>query len=164
MLDQVTRNCFRGPDSALVFTVFDPLALAVARRAVSLGIPTSPSFKYFVSRRMWFYLPLMHSEDLAVHDDAVKLYQQMGDELRALTDSPSSARTGQEKQCAEIFANNREAVEGLLKTNLDYEVKHRDIIAQFGRYPHRNEPLGRESTKEEIEYLANGGETFSAKS
>lgn len=35
----------------------------------------------------------------------------------------------------------------------EYARKHRDIIAQFGRYPHRNEALGRESTPAEIEYL-----------
>ena len=34
-----------------------------------------------------------------------------------------------------------------------YAKKHRDIIENFGRYPHRNEVLGRESTPEEIEYL-----------
>ena len=33
---------------------------------------------------------------------------------------------------------------------------HRDIIARFGRHPHRNEVLGRQSTPEELEYLATG--------
>ena len=37
--------------------------------------------------------------------------------------------------------------------NLDYEVKHKTIIEQFGRFPHRNEVLGRESTEEEIEWM-----------
>ncbi|QSH39298.1 DUF924 domain-containing protein [Candidatus Kaiserbacteria bacterium] len=36
---------------------------------------------------------------------------------------------------------------------LGYEVSHKDIIDQFGRYPHRNEVLGRESTLEELEFL-----------
>ncbi len=34
---------------------------------------------------------------------------------------------------------------------------HRDIIARFGRFPHRNAPLGRENTPEEIAFLAQGG-------
>ena len=34
-----------------------------------------------------------------------------------------------------------------------YEKMHRDIIEQFGRYPHRNEILGRKSTEEELEFL-----------
>jgi uncharacterized protein (DUF924 family) len=33
---------------------------------------------------------------------------------------------------------------------------HRDVIARFGRHPHRNAVLGRQSTPEELEYLANG--------
>jgi uncharacterized protein (DUF924 family) len=33
---------------------------------------------------------------------------------------------------------------------------HRDVIARFGRHPHRNEVLGRQSTPEELEYLASG--------
>ncbi|MFW2077841.1 DUF924 family protein [Acinetobacter sp. ULE_I010] len=37
--------------------------------------------------------------------------------------------------------------------NLDFENKHKTIIDRFGRYPHRNSILGRESTAEEIEFL-----------
>jgi len=43
---------------------------------------------------------------------------------------------------------------------LKYEQIHKDIIDRFGRYPHRNEVLGRTSTPEEIEYLANNQEDF----
>lgn len=38
--------------------------------------------------------------------------------------------------------------------NLDYEIKHKAIIDRFGRYPHRNDVLGRESTAEEIEWMS----------
>ena len=37
---------------------------------------------------------------------------------------------------------------------------HREIIARFGRFPHRNHVLGRESTAEEALYLARGAPTF----
>lgn len=40
-------------------------------------------------------------------------------------------------------------------SNYEYEVKHKEIIDRFGRYPHRNEILGRDSTPEEIEFLKN---------
>ena len=40
---------------------------------------------------------------------------------------------------------------------MKYAVLHRDLIARFGRFPHRNAALGRESTQEEIDYLASGG-------
>lgn len=38
-----------------------------------------------------------------------------------------------------------------------YAVLHRDIIARFGRFPHRNAILGRKSTPEELQFLAEGG-------
>jgi uncharacterized protein (DUF924 family) len=44
--------------------------------------------------------------------------------------------------------------------NLDYELKHKAIIERFGRYPHRNGILGRESTEEEIEFLKQPGSGF----
>jgi uncharacterized protein (DUF924 family) len=43
---------------------------------------------------------------------------------------------------------------------LDYAVRHRDIIARFGRFPHRNAILGRASTAEEIEFLKQPGSGF----
>lgn len=43
---------------------------------------------------------------------------------------------------------------------LDYAVKHRDIIKEYGRYPYRNEILGRASTQAEEDYFKNGGQTF----
>jgi uncharacterized protein (DUF924 family) len=44
--------------------------------------------------------------------------------------------------------------------NLDFELRHKAIIARFGRYPHRNNILGRESTAEEIEFLKQPGSRF----
>ncbi|MDA8793799.1 DUF924 domain-containing protein [Bacteriovoracaceae bacterium] len=44
--------------------------------------------------------------------------------------------------------------------SLKFETSHRDIIVKFGRYPHRNEILGRDSTAEEIEFLQNPGSSF----
>lgn len=47
--------------------------------------------------------------------------------------------------CVTLFAGNPEQSK--------YAVEHRDIIARFGRFPHRNRALGRESTQAEIEFL-----------
>ena len=44
--------------------------------------------------------------------------------------------------------------------NLEFEQKHKAIIDRFGRYPHRNEILGRTSTAEEIEFLKQPGHHF----
>jgi len=47
-----------------------------------------------------------------------------------------------------------------LESNLDFEFKHKRIIEKFGRYPHRNKLLGRQSTAEEIEFLTTPGSSF----
>lgn len=47
-----------------------------------------------------------------------------------------------------------------LENNLKFEIRHKNIIEQFGRYPHRNRVLGRESTKEEIKFLTQPGSPF----
>lgn len=44
--------------------------------------------------------------------------------------------------------------------NLKFEHAHRDIIVRFGRYPHRNKILERESTEEEVEFLTQPGSSF----
>lgn len=47
-----------------------------------------------------------------------------------------------------------------IQNNLDFELKHREIIQRFGRYPHRNDLLGRASTNEEIEFLKQPNSSF----
>lgn len=47
-----------------------------------------------------------------------------------------------------------------LENNLDFEYKHKAIIERFGRFPHRNELLGRKSRPEEIEFLKQPGSSF----
>ncbi len=54
----------------------------------------------------------------------------------------------------ELFRNNG------IQSNLDFEFSHKKIIEKFGRYPHRNKVLGRESTVEEIEFLTRPGSSF----
>lgn len=47
-----------------------------------------------------------------------------------------------------------------IEGNLKFELKHKEIIERFGRYPHRNEILGRTSTPEELEFLQKPGSGF----
>jgi len=47
-----------------------------------------------------------------------------------------------------------------LENTARYGEIHRDIIARFGRFPHRNEVLGRTSSEPEIAYLSDGAERF----
>lgn len=54
----------------------------------------------------------------------------------------------------ELYMNNR------IQSFYDFEIKHQNIIKQFGRYPHRNSILGRTSTQAEIEFLKSPGSSF----
>jgi len=118
VLDQFTRNVFRGTPRAFAY---DELARCVARLAIALHLDQRIPFE----RRIFLYLPFEHSEALADQLRAVELIEALGD--------------------AE-FARYAEA--------------HRDVIARFGRFPHRNQILGRESTPEETEFLQQPGSAF----
>ena len=118
ILDQFSRNMFRGDPRSFAF---DPLALALAQTAIDKEQDEALE----PEKRCFLYMPFMHSESLAVHEQAVTLFTKLGN------------------------ANN-----------LDYEDKHKAIIEQYGRYPHRNELLGRESTEAEKEFLTKPGSSF----
>ncbi|MBT8048411.1 MAG: DUF924 domain-containing protein [Gammaproteobacteria bacterium] len=85
-------------------------------------------------QRAFLYMPLQHFEDPQAQNAGVALYQQLAEE------NPGRP----------IFA------EGFLS----YARQHRDIIARFGRFPHRNKILGRKNTAGEAEYLTRGAPTF----
>jgi uncharacterized protein (DUF924 family) len=76
-------------------------------------------------QRVFLYLPLEHCEDLSVQDSCVALFEN----LTTLTDHPQFT--------------------GFTR----YAIAHRNVIAQFGRFPHRNRILGRVSSTEELDYL-----------
>lgn len=80
--------------------------------------------------RVFVYLPFEHSEDRADQDRAVALFAAL-----------AQAQPG--------FAGF-----------LDYAERHREVIRRFGRFPHRNAALGRESTPAETAYLAQPGSGF----
>lgn len=119
LLDQFPRNMFR--DSPRAFAS-DTLALGVAERAVERGhdlvVP--------IERRVFFYLPFEHSEDIE-----------------------------DQNRCCELTAERSD-----IGDNPDFAERHRAVIERFGRFPHRNEVLGRQSTPAEIEYLASRDEPF----
>ncbi len=85
--------------------------------------------------RVFLYLPLEHSESLEHQDRSVAAFERL---------------------LAEADADFRPHAEGFL----DYAVRHREVIARFGRFPHRNQILGRTSTPAELDYLAQPGSGF----
>lgn len=81
--------------------------------------------------RWFFYMPLMHAESMDLQERSMHCFKQLCD------DAPPE----HQDTCAGV---------------LDFARRHRDVIVRFGRFPHRNEVLGRASTSEELEYLAAG--------
>ncbi|KAF2758483.1 DUF924-domain-containing protein [Pseudovirgaria hyperparasitica] len=140
LLDQMPRNIFRD-NQAVVYGHYDRIARAVLRGVLE-GRPRVDlhgSLRLVPCRRMWFYMPLMHSEYREDHDLYWKIMSEAQAELRADGDEESA---------------------GFVQYSLDFEKKHVGLIERFGRYPHRNVHLGREMTQEEKEYLEAGGENF----
>ncbi len=70
VLDQFSRQLHRG--SPLAFAS-DPLALALAQEAVAQGLDTAMTD----AERQFLYLPFMHSESLAVHEEAMRLFSSL---------------------------------------------------------------------------------------
>lgn len=108
------------------------LAFAGDGRALALARTAIASGRHLALpaiHRVFLYLPLEHCEDLETQDRCVALFRELED---AMGDA--------------LFA-------GFTR----YAVAHREVIAQFGRFPHRNAALGRTSSPEELAYLATHG-------
>ena len=81
-------------------------------------------------RRQFTYLPFEHAEDLAHQRTCVQLFEQLA------RDEPERASL------------------------IEWAQRHHDVVACFGRFPHRNAALGRTSSAAEIEYLNQPGSGF----
>jgi len=84
-----------------------------------------------INERKFVYMPLMHSEVLADQDMSMEVFGRLADE-----GMENSERT------------------------MSSAARHREIIERFGRFPHRNDVLGRESTPEETEFLKEPNSSF----
>jgi uncharacterized protein (DUF924 family) len=112
LLDQFPLNMFRGQGRAFAT---EARAVAVTLDAVARGLDQALARE----RVAFLYMPLMHSEDLAHQDAAVRLFEMAG-----------------------------------LESNARFARHHRALVRRFGRFPHRNAMLGRDSTAQERAYLA----------
>lgn len=124
LLDQFPRNMFRGSGEAFSS---DERALRLAKLAVARG----HDLKVAEPARQFFYLPLMHSENLMDQDRCTRLMKCRMPETGPM--------------------------------NIPHARAHREVIRQFGRFPYRNEALGRKTSGEETAYLAAGGYAHTVK-
>ncbi len=127
-LDQFTRNIFRDTEFAFEN---DDLALKLCKS----GLAKDDDKVLAPIKRWFFYLPLMHSENIDDQDLCVQLFEILRDQADDVS---------------------KEALEDAY----NFAIKHRDVIAEYGRFPHRNKVLGRISTPAEEEYLAQPGAGF----
>jgi uncharacterized protein (DUF924 family) len=109
---------------------YDPKARALAGSLVDAGWR-----RFAVIERVFLTIPFEHSEDVADQDRGVYL-------------------------SAELALTAPEPVRGFCRTFLDYTTAHRNLIRKFGRFPHRNAVLGRESTPEELAFMAEKGRGY----
>jgi uncharacterized protein (DUF924 family) len=128
LLDQLSRNMFR--DTAEAFKS-DNQALAITTDGIERGMDSDLR----PIERVFFYMPLEHSESIEIQDKSVDMFkvlvQEVPDELK-----------------------------DRMKGYLDFALEHQHIIQRFGRFPHRNKLLNRESSTEEIEFLTKPGSSF----
>lgn len=123
LLDQFPRNVFRGEAKSFAG---DRAALATAYHVLENDYDQ----QVLPVERIFFYLPLEHSENLADQERSVELVRSL------------------------------HAAHPEFESTLDYALRHREVIQRFGRFPHRNEILGRETTPEEAEFLRQPGSRF----
>jgi uncharacterized protein (DUF924 family) len=85
--------------------------------------------------RIWLYHPFHHSEDVVAQDTGITI-------LKALKrQGPAPWRP-------------------FIQQSVKGWTRHRDIVARFGRFPHRNHVLGRPSSRKEVSFLTKNGESF----
>ena len=124
LLDQFSRNVYRGSAQAFAGD-------GRAQRLVMDGLALKMDGQLPWCGRAFFYMPLMHCEDLAYQDECVKRFGQLHQD-------------GPEAHKAELLSN------------LKFARDHRDIIARFGRFPYRNAVLGRTNTALEDDFIKTG--------
>jgi uncharacterized protein (DUF924 family) len=109
---------------------YDSRAREIATALLGLG-----PRRYYTIERVFIGLPFEHSESIDDQDYSLLI-------------------------CAELAVSAAPAFKEYCRETLDFATRHRDLIRKFGRFPHRNALLGRESTPEEAAFLAEHGRGY----
>jgi uncharacterized protein (DUF924 family) len=124
VLDQFSRTVYKGTPLAYAQ---DPTALRLALSGIEEGMQRGLT----LMERLFFTLPLGHAEGPDHLERADWMVRQAEERVEL---APPHLR-------------------GMYEHSLSQAKAHRDVIARFGRHPHRNDVLGRTSTPDELEYL-----------
>ena len=122
LLDQFSRHIHRGTAAAF----------SQDERAQALcidGLGAGDDSRLHAIERSFFYLPLMHAENIDTQNLSMRAYAQL------VRDVPEQYRKP-------------------FEMNLDFASRHHYVIERFGRFPELNELLERESTAEELDFLS----------
>ena len=128
VIDQFSRNIFRNDPRAFAN---DHLALQWSLDGISCG----EDLLLTPIQRVFFYMPLEHSESAAMQQLSVSNFEAL---------------------CAAAPKSEHVQYEGFL----DFARRHAEVIERFNRFPHRNSVLGRESTPQELAFLERPGSSF----
>ncbi|CDW86868.1 membrane protein [Stylonychia lemnae] len=129
LADQFSRNIFRRQKDAFEY---DEISLRICRQILKQD-KIYNQYKNF--EKVFILLPFEHSENL---DDQQTCYYN----LKLLADN--------------IVKDGYYDAEVAMNMMIKYSYQHLKVIEEFGRFPHRNEVLGRQSTPNELEYLKDG--------
>lgn len=131
LFDQFTRNIYRNTPKMFECDTF---ALDITKNFLS----DHSDEKLNLIERVFIYMPLQHAEEQSIQKESLKCFEN----LLALA--------------REKYPQNISYYE----YTFNFAKRHHDIIARFGRFPHRNKILNRPSTKEEAEFLSKPGSLF----
>ena len=151
MLDQFPRNIFRNTSQAFVT---DKQAVELTKYAVNNNYQQNLS----PEEQVFLYMPLMHSENRKDQAKCVELFTKLGKE-----DNPKFAI--KHREIIDRFLNGafaptlQSSFEAVASVSVLGETP-KTALYRFGRFPHRNEILGRESTPQETEFLTQPGSSF----
>lgn len=109
----------------------DACAMDVVETAIANGLDR----ELHPISRIWLYHPYHHSEEITKQDHGLSLLEQ-------------------------LKASSPEEWQPYVQHSINGWTRHRNIVAEFGRFPHRNAVLGRESTTDELAFLDSGAEAF----
>lgn len=169
LLDQAPRALYTSVDVRYTYGFFDDVCRKLVKSLISSGaLPDATerwtalghSFEDVMIRKFWLYVPLVHSEDIADHRTVAPMIEEMRLEVERYSGKrdPWRDTEAQDAKDTTLFAKLIRG--GPPRSSPDFFFwffrvirVHKPIIAEYGRYPYRNEAQGRESTEREREYL-----------